>query len=148
MNMRHLRRLHDVYTIARDTIPVAEYRLASGIYFRNTLIAIGVAKEKSHPLAARFGKNPDAIYPHAEIDAIINALKVIDETELQNCVIYVARARKDSTISTVIPGVRPDIWGYAKPCIGCSKAIFERFKMKEVIYTTDSENIYEAISAS
>jgi len=44
---------------------------------------------KSHPFQKRWAPHPEAIYTHAEIDAIRNALK--RDEDLTRCTLYIAR---------------------------------------------------------
>lgn len=97
---------------------------AAIIVIRNRIISVGVNNLKSDPLQAKYGKNNHAIWIHAEIHAIKNALKVVRVDELKKSCMYVVRYRKDG------------VTGLAKPCSGCERAIIA-FGIKEVIYTND-----------
>lgn len=97
---------------------------AAIIVIRNRIVAVGVNNLKSDPLQAKYGKNKHAIWIHAEIHAIKNALKVVRVDELKKSCMYVVRYRKDGMI------------GLAKPCSGCERAIIA-FGIKEVIYTNN-----------
>jgi len=103
--------------------------LASCIVKGTKIISFGQNQQKSHPLQSKFSKNPEAIYLHAEIDAIKNALKEIDSSLLEKSTLYVARTKKDGSE------------GISKPCKGCRRAI-EAFGISRVVYTTEEENIY------
>jgi tRNA(Arg) A34 adenosine deaminase TadA len=123
---RHERRLKELSLIARDVPPIGSARIACSIYYRNELVAIGTNKLKSHPLQDRFKKNSKAIYLHAEIEAIKNAIKFFrDLDKLKYCTIYISRQK-------IIKGQWVD--GLAKPCSGCQRAILA-FGFREVIYT-------------
>lgn len=104
MNRHEKRLIHARFVAEKSTV---KFQHSATIYLGNQIIAIGVNQLKSHPLQARFGKNADSIYLHAEIDAIRNALKVVPMHELHNVTMYVARA--DGKLS--------------KPCKGCQRAI-------------------------
>ncbi len=110
--------------------PVGRARLAAAIVVKNDIISVGHNRLKSHPFQARFGSNSDAIYLHAEIDAILSALRIINPEELSKAELYVARVkyadhhRNGFTL------------GLSKPCIGCQRAIQE-FGIKRVIYSLD-----------
>jgi tRNA(Arg) A34 adenosine deaminase TadA len=93
---------------------------------RGHFISLGFNSRKSDPLAAKYGRHPDAIYPHAEIAAIKNALKLIDEEALESCTMYIARVKKDGS-----PAL-------AKPCSGCQRALLQ-FGLENVEWTTDLE---------
>lgn len=90
---------------------------------RGYIHGCGLNSRKSDPLAAKYGRHPDAIYPHAELAAIKDALQEIGVDELANCTLYVARVKKDGT-----PAL-------AKPCAGCQRAIME-FGIGNVVWTT------------
>lgn len=108
--------------------PVRKARMASCLVRRNEIVAFGVNKLKSHPFQAKFSKNEDSIYLHAEIDCIKNALRAISIDELRDCTLYIARMKYESTHRRhMIPGL-------ARPCIGCQSAI-QAFDIKKVIYT-------------
>jgi deoxycytidylate deaminase len=50
-------------------------RLAAALVYRNEIIAMGTNKNKTHPFQKKYASNADAIFLHAEIDAICNALR-------------------------------------------------------------------------
>lgn len=100
-------------------------KLAAGVVYKNRLVAVGVNSYKSHPLMTKFGKNPEAIYLHAEVDAIKNALRVLSLQELEKSDILVVRVKKDGhDYKTCL----------AKPCEGCARAI-EAFNLRNLYYT-------------
>lgn len=100
-------------------------KLAAGVVYRNRLVAVGVNSYKSHPLMSKFGKNPEAIYLHAEVDAIKNALRVLSLQELEKSDILVVRVKRDGhDYKTCL----------AKPCEGCMRAI-EAFNLRNLYYT-------------
>jgi tRNA(Arg) A34 adenosine deaminase TadA len=119
---RHDRRLYDLLTIAQDVSQFRKTKHAAAIYLGNKLISVGVNQLKTHPLQARFGINRDAIYLHAEIDAIRNALKRISLDDLSRTTLYVARIRDG----------KPKL---SKPCAGCTRAILH-FNIHDVYWTT------------
>jgi deoxycytidylate deaminase len=94
------------------------------IVHRNRVIAIGRNSPKTHPLARTFSKHPEAIYLHAEIDAIV---KVKDSSILKDSSIYIARMKNDRSC------------GISKPCNGCAAAI-SHFNFSLVAYSLDFEN--------
>jgi tRNA(Arg) A34 adenosine deaminase TadA len=116
------------------------WRCVASLYQRNNPIAFGACSLKSHPLQKRFAKNAHAIFLHAEIDAIRQALKKSSVESLQDMTLYVARAKynKARNVGGKI------VWGLAKPCSGCMRAI-ETFNIQRVVYTTDSDNEYEVL---
>jgi len=110
--------------------PAYRTRIAALLVHRNEIIAVGYNRTKSHPLAKRFQKHEEAVYLHAEIDCIKNALRVVDVDYLSKCTMYVLRVK------------HPDddhkgfVRALAKPCCGCEMAI-ENFGIKKVYFTTD-----------
>lgn len=108
-------------------------KLAAAIVRNNKIISIGMNSMKSHPLQAKYGKNQHAIFLHAEISAIKNALREIDVDDFHKCDIYIARIKKEK------PFTKKYIWGLARPCAGCERAIAE-FGIKRVVYTCDDGN--------
>lgn len=110
--------------------PVSRSRLAAMLVYKNDVIAIGYNKKKTHPMARRFQKHQEAIYLHAEVDCIKNALRLVEPDLLQKCTMYVLRIKR--------PDCNPKAFvrAMAKPCCGCQHAI-EQFGIKKVYYTTD-----------
>jgi len=76
------------------------------------------------------GYRPDQIYLHAEIDAIKNALRLIDQDQLSKCDLYIVRVKRKSSKD------RAFVYGLAKPCPGCKRAI-ANFNLRNVFYTED-----------
>lgn len=112
-------------------------KIAALLVYKNTnIIAWGQNQEKTHPLQAQFAKNKEAIYLHAEIDAIRNMLRQLDPDEMRHCTLYIARAKYTDDSKKEM------IFGEAKPCTGCEAAIIA-FEIKRVVYTTDNQKIIE-----
>ncbi len=87
---------------------------------------------KSSPLQAKYATNKDlSIYLHAEISAIKNALRQIDVEDFKKVSLYVCRVKYDILTNSIV-------YGLAKPCSGCMRAIFE-FDIKKVYYTLETE---------
>lgn len=123
MSAKHTKRLSELLVIAADMSEFKKNRHAAAIYIGNRLISIGVNQLKSHPLQAKFGHNEEAIFLHAEIDAIRNALKRVNSLALQRATLYVARSKNGRM-------------RLSKPCSGCQKAIIH-FNISNVIWTED-----------
>lgn len=119
---KHQRRLADLQVMAMGVQDFPYHRHAAAIYIGNRLIAVGMNQRKTHPLQAKFGKNSDAIFLHAEIAAIVNSLKVVSPNDLQNAVLYVSK-------------YSPSGKTMSKPCQGCQRAI-GYFGFKDVHWTT------------
>ena len=110
-------------------------KLAASLVIRNEIISIGYNSYKSHPLQKRFSKNIEAIFKHAEVDCIVNALRHVDSSDLERATLYVYRVKKLTKDHVY--------WsdGYSEPCCGCKQAI-EHFKIKKVIYSTEEDGSY------
>lgn len=105
--------------------PIIKLPQMAAVIVRRNVIAIGYNSLKSHPLAARFGRHDEAIYLHAEVDAIKNALRFCRPNELAGCSMYVARVLKNG---------EPAL---AKPCKGCVRAL-ATFGIEDVYWTEGS----------
>jgi len=118
-------------TVAEDMAPVSNARLAAMVVYKNKIISVGVNQKKTHPFAAKYSKNPDAIYLHAETSAILAAKKKLTEIELSKSTLIVCRVKYDKQFNT--------LFGLAKPCSGCEKCIDDH-GIKTIIYTNDCEH--------
>ena len=108
-------------------------RHAAAVVYKNQIVAYGVNQNKSHPFHSRFSEHDDAIFLHAETDAIKNALRRISEDEIEKSTLFVCRVKYDSNG----PG-KKIIWGNSKPCDGCQRAI-ATFGIKDVVYSQDGQ---------
>lgn len=118
--------------ITQDIDCVGNQTLAACIVKKNKIAAFGNNKNKTHPLQSKFTKHPQALYLHAEIDAIKNTIKRYGVDYLVGSTLYVARTKKNGSE------------GLAKPCKGCMQAI-ESFGIAEVVYTSDLEGRYQKL---
>lgn len=123
---------------AASSEKVAAARVSAVLVIKNRIIAFGTNRRKSHPFQAEYGKNKDSIFLHAETDCIKNALKRVDMEELRHATMYVARVKKRDN---------QDVWGMAKSCCGCTRAIVE-YGIKRVVYTTDTMGICGVLKRS
>lgn len=114
--------------------PVANARLAAALVYKNEIVSFGINKKKTHPFQAKYGKNKDSIFLHAENDCIKNALRVITVDQLTKCTLYICRVKFSNNID------RKFVYGMAKPCPGCARAI-AAFDIRNVIYSTDNNSI-------
>lgn len=106
-------------------------KLAAAIVHRGKIISLGTNKTKSHPFQSRFAKNSEAIYPHAENDAIINALKLgLDVYDLERTSLYILRIKHPEF------DPRRYVRALARPCEGCMRSI-KAHNLRNVIYTTE-----------
>lgn len=110
-------------------------RMASCVVYKNDVIAFGVNEMKTHPFQAKFGKNSEAVFLHAETSAIKNALKYVSVETLEKCTLYVCRIKHfDFTKKKLI-------FGTAKPCCGCLRCI-NTFNLKKVVYSLDNQSYH------
>lgn len=129
--------LHTLTKIAAAN-PNPTEKMAAAIVYRNRIISVGMNSMKSHPLQAKYAKNKEAIYLHAEIAAIKNSLRELNVDELSKCDIYISRVKKEKPFSNKY------VWGLAAPCSGCRRAIAE-FGLRKVVYTTNETGEYEVM---
>ena len=136
---KHLKVLNLLSVIASDVPQMTKRsraRLAAAVVYKNQIVSYGVNQRKSHPFHSQFSDHESAIFLHAETDAIKNALKRINEYELEKSTLYVCRVKyTDNTPNKKLT------WGLSKPCHSCFKAI-ATFGIKSVIYTGDDRGIY------
>lgn len=111
--------------------PVGRARIVSAIVYRGDLLAIGHNQMKTHPFQARYGKNKDSIYLHAEISTIHKALKELDLEDLEMCTLYVCRVKYYSSANKI-----DFVSGLACPCAGCQRAI-ATFGIKKVYFSQE-----------
>lgn len=124
-----------------DVDKVANARIMAAVVHKDKeIISLGWNKKKSHPFQARFSKNEDCIYLHAEVDAIKNALKrdrLSGSEDLSDCSLFVFRMKKESKKG-------PYITGLAKPCEGCMRAIVT-FGIKNVYFSEDNKKEFSCL---
>ena len=140
--MDHLKVMGSLAKIAEDldkNMNRIGARHASAITYKNQIISYGVNQNKSHPFHTKFSKNEDAIFLHAETDAIKNALRRLTEEELVKATLYVCRVKyshngDDKWIT----------WGLSKPCLGCQRAI-ATFGIENVIYSGEGQGNYSLL---
>lgn len=124
--------IDQLFNMAQDVHPVSKARVVAALVYKNKIVSYGFNQRKTHPLAAKFCKNPEANMLHAEVHCIRNAINKYGVDFLKKCTMYVARAKLKNDRETFE-------WGMAKPCSGCSSAIV-KFGIKKVIYTTNTHN--------
>lgn len=125
---RHLKTLKILKDVADDVDPVGNACHASAIVYKNDIISLGTNLRKSHPIQAQYGKNEEAIFLHAELNAIMKANKLVDDSLFSKCTLYVVRTKADKS------------FGDSKPCEGCAGAI-SRFGFKNVIWSNDNSKL-------
>jgi len=133
VSKKHQRRLNDLFNLAMHHDASGLSPIVASIYISNRVVSYGFNSRKTHPLQYKYSKNPSAICIHAEIDAIKNALRVVNAEALLSSTLYIARAKS--------PGPRKPktLMGLAKPCEGCARAI-AAFGIRNVFYTEDQRS--------
>ena len=86
----------------------------------------------------KYAPNEDAIYLHAEVSAIKNALRHIDEKVLAKSTLYICRIKRTGSRNS------PFTWGISKPCTGCQRAI-ATFNIKTVVYSEEGVGTYDSL---
>lgn len=130
--------LHLLSKIAASNDEYPRAKLAAAIVKGNKILSVGINRLKSDPLQAKYGRNKDAIFLHAEIHAIKNALKEYHPDDIKNSTLYICRVKHPNEKN------KNFVWGLAKPCSGCFKAIVE-FGIKNIVYSTDEHECYHVI---
>lgn len=129
--MNIAKRIATLKTIAEDLEPCGNARLAAMILFKNKMVSIGVNQYKTHPFAAKYSKNPDAIYLHAEAAAILSAKKKLTDQQLKKSTLIICR------VKNILQGRKyVQMYGTAKPCPGCEQCIKEH-GIQKLIYTIE-----------
>jgi deoxycytidylate deaminase len=140
INNRDIKVMNFLRRQAIDVKAVKSSRIAAAISIRNDIISLGHCQKRTHPFQARYSKNPEAIYLHAETNAISNALNHVHKNDLARATLYIRRVKKlDKDAEDYVDGL-------AKPCPGCMRAILT-FGLKKVVYSTEDNNVFEAIAA-
>lgn len=121
------------HTIVDDHLPKIGAILVDGRH----QVGCGVNLRKSHPLQEQWGNNSHAIFLHAEIATIIDAIRKDSRIEFKDTTMYIGRSKK-----YLEPRKRRGVttlngWGLSKPCPGCTDAL-EHYGMKRVVYTDDA----------
>lgn len=126
-------------THAISSEKVSGARVGAIIVIKNRIISFGTNQYKTHPFQAEYSRNEDAVFLHAEVDCIKNALKRVNVNDLQKATMYIVRVKNE----TCDPS-SPFILGLAKPCqgghknSGCMGAI-TNFGLKKVVYSKDDQ---------
>jgi len=97
---------------------------AACIIKKGELLSVGHNQLKTHPMMLKFSNNQNKVYLHAEIDAILNAIRRYGADILSGSDLYVLRLGKLNQIA------------FSKPCETCAKAI-EAFGLNS--YWTENE---------
>ena len=140
LKARDIRFMQIVRRHAIDTEKVYNCKMASALVIKNQLISLGRNCNRTHPLAARYGRHRDGVFLHAEVAAIVNALNHVNKADLARSTLYIHRVKRPSAYSSE--------WvdGMAKPCTGCMDAI-EAFGIKKVVFSTNTQDEYQELIA-
>lgn len=111
--------------------PVRNIRISAAVVYKKQIISIGTCQNKTHPFQQYYASNPNAIYLHAEIDAIQQAVRLIGKEKMRHCNLYVHRLRKLGRFGNYV-------WAIAKPCSGCHRCVLDH-GLDNIIYTTNSQ---------
>lgn len=141
-NPRDESRMNNLFLIAQE-LPGAnrrssgwQARIAAALYWKNEMIALGWNQARTSPFQAKYGSNPEAIFIHAEVHCIRQALRRFTQEELlsMKTTMYVMRAKKTPLSKNRSRSIR----GMSKPCPGCSGAILD-FGINRVVYSLDED---------
>lgn len=126
---KHEKRLELLKRLAEDHDGTAGAKVVAALDYKGNLY-FGFNSEKTHPFQKKFAKKPEAIFLHAEIDAIRNGLKYLTIDQVSKSTLYIARVKRPHHKS------KDYVAGHAKPCSGCAACI-TKFAIKKVYYTVD-----------
>lgn len=116
--------------MAHDVPPVTGARMSAAVAIRGEVMSWGTNELRTHPFAARFGKNSDAIYWHAETKAIHNFIRRHNPDLLQKASLYVVRIKRPFERS------KDFVKGMARPCAGCFTCIRD-FGIQRIAYSNE-----------
>jgi deoxycytidylate deaminase len=114
-------------------------KIAAAVVKRNRIVGIGINSYKTHPMQKLYTDHPDKIYLHAEVAAIQDALRRLNnhwwswDTKdlLVGYSLYVVRVKQSKAGWT---------YGLAKPCKVCQPHI-ENVGIQTVKFTTEGYNL-------
>lgn len=98
-------------------------RLCACLVYRNQYV-LGINQRKTDTFHARYTTNEEAVYRHAESDAIKRGIKEFGKNALTNSTLYVLRLLVNDTIAM------------AKPCCTC-QSIIREYGIPRVLYTNE-----------
>jgi deoxycytidylate deaminase len=96
--------------------------MVAGLTKKGDLIGVGRNSMKSHPFQARFGRNENSIYLHAETAALLDAIN--NGEDPNGATMHVIRRLRDGT------------FGLARPCQGCMRAL-AAYGVDRVVYSNE-----------
>lgn len=111
-------------------------KVAAALIYKGRILATGTNQYKTHPLMMTRGYREDQNWRHAEVDCILNGLKVMTKEQMTRCELRVVRAKRPNADS------RSWILGLAKPCPGCSQVI-QNYGITHVTWSEDADVLAE-----
>lgn len=111
-----------LFESAKSAYKVKTSRHSTAIVYKNKILAIGISKNKTHPLQKKYGEERRKCYLHSEIDAIVKVINQYGSEILTECSVYNLRLTSTDTVAM------------SKPCVNCARAL-EAFNIKEVFWT-------------
>ena len=96
--------------------------MVAAITKKGDIIGVGKNSLKSHPFQARYSRNDESIYLHAETAALLDAINKGEDPA--GGVMHVIRRMRDDTL------------GLARPCQGCMKAL-AAYGIDRVVYSNE-----------
>ncbi len=111
---------------ARDNVPFGKARLSAALYHRKKLVATGCNSSKSSPFQARYSRNEQSIYFHAETACIRKASSFLSDLKMSKSILYVGRVYANGSAAL------------ARPCFGCMSCI-EAFGISKVVYSISNQ---------
>jgi deoxycytidylate deaminase len=111
-------------------------KVAAALIYKGRILATGTNQYKTHPLMMTRGYRDDQNWRHAEVDCILNGLRVMSKEQMARCELRVVRAKRPSHDS------KEWILGLAKPCPGCSQVIKDH-GITNVTWTEDADILVE-----
>ncbi len=135
---RDMKYMNRLARLAEDLEPVASARVASFLVHRNEIIGYGFNQNKTSTFQAKWGRNSEAIFNHAETSAVHNALKRFDVEELRDMktTLYVCRIKKFRIDSKTKDFV--NVFGLSAPCEGCRRCLTHH-AINRVVFSLDAE---------
>jgi tRNA(Arg) A34 adenosine deaminase TadA len=122
-------------TCIADSLPYQHrVRILAALVDKNKIWSVSSNKTVSDPFHLKFNDYP---FPHAEVSAIKQFIKVYDIEYLQRCTLYVIRRKyhfNDNNKTT--------IYGDSRPCDNCMKAI-SYYKIPKLVYVNDRQVFIE-----
>src|SRR5690606_27379722 len=70
--------INELFTLARDKERVSNARIVAALVYKGKIVSYGFNQMRTSWVQRRFKKNPHSHFLHAEVDAVKNAMKVVD----------------------------------------------------------------------